>query len=228
MLRINPLFLANPDKGSNSVEQAADDIRLVVAMTGATGAVYGVRLLEVLTDTRVETHLIMSDWARKTILAETGRKPEQAIASAHRSYSPGNQAARLSSGSFITGGMVIVPCSMKTLAAIANGYSENLIHRAADVTIKEQRKLVLVVRESPLSAIHLENMLKLTRIGVTIMPPVPSFYARPKSIEEMIDHTVGRVLDQFGLERNLVRRWGETRDASWPNYLAGQQKRLRD
>jgi flavin prenyltransferase len=198
------------------MSQPIGQFRLVIGMTGATGAIYGVRLLDVLRDTPIETHLIVSEWARKTIIAETGRKPDEVLQLADRVYGANNQAARPSSGSFLTAGMIIAPCSMKTLAAIANGYSENLIHRAADVTIKEGRKLLLMVRESPLSPIHLENMLKVARAGVVVMPPVPAFYARPRTLEEMIDHTVGRALDHFGIERNLVRRWGEKRGATWP------------
>jgi 4-hydroxy-3-polyprenylbenzoate decarboxylase len=193
------------------MNQPVGQFRLTVGMTGATGAIYGVRILEVLRDTPVETHLIMSSWARKTIVAEVGRKPDEVAGLADFVYEEDNQAARLSSGSFLTGGMLVAPCSMKTLAAIANGYAENLIQRSADVCLKEGRKLLLLVRESPLNVIHLENMTRLARMGVVIMPPVPSFYARPRSLDEMIDHTVGRALDHFGIELNLVRRWGERR-----------------
>jgi 4-hydroxy-3-polyprenylbenzoate decarboxylase len=193
------------------MNQPVGQFRLTVGMTGATGAIYGVRILEVLRDTPVETHLIMSSWARKTIVAEVGRKPDEVAGLADFVYEEDNQAARLSSGSFLTGGMLVAPCSMKTLAAIANGYAENLIQRSADVCLKEGRKLLLLVRESPLNVIHLENMTRLARMGVVIMPPVPAFYARPRSLDEMIDHTVGRALDHFGIELNLVRRWGERR-----------------
>jgi len=198
------------------VNEPIGQFRLTVGMTGATGAIYGIRILEVLRDTPVETHLIMSSWARKTIVAETGRNPDEVIDMADYVYEEDNQAARLSSGSFLTGGMVVAPCSMKTLAAIANGYAENLIHRAADVSLKEGRKLLLLVRESPLNVIHLENMLRLARIGVVIMPPVPAFYARPRSLDEMVDHTVGRTLDHFGIELNLVHRWGDRRAGEPP------------
>lgn len=203
-------------EGVVGMDQPIGQFRLTVGMTGATGAIYGVRILEVLRDTPVETHLVMSSWARKTIVAETGRNPDEIRAMADHFYDVDNQAARLSSGSFLTGGMLIAPCSMKTLAAIANGYSENLIHRSADVTLKEGRKLLLMVRESPLHVIHLENMLRLARMGVVIMPPVPAFYARPRSLDEMVDHSVGRALDHFGIELNLVRRWGERRRAGLP------------
>jgi 4-hydroxy-3-polyprenylbenzoate decarboxylase len=198
------------------MNEPVGQFRLTVGITGATGAIYGVRILEVLRDTPVETHLIMSSWAKKTIIAETGRNPNEIVAMADHVYDEENQAARLSSGSFLTGGMLIAPCSMKTLAAIASGYSENLIQRAADVNIKEGRKLLLLVRESPLSVIHLENMLRLARIGIVIMPPVPAFYARPRSLDEMVDHTVGRALDHFGIELNLVRRWGDRRRVGRP------------
>ena len=158
------------------MDQPVGQFRLTVGITGATGAIYGVRMLEVLRDTPVETHVIMSEWARKTIITEVGRKPDEVLALADYVYDEANQAARLSSGSFLTGGMVVAPCSMKTLAAIATGYAESLIPRAADVCLKEGRKVLLMVREAPLSAIHLENMLKLARLGVVIMPPVPAFY----------------------------------------------------
>jgi flavin prenyltransferase len=196
---------------SIDVSGPVGQFRLAVGLTGATGAIYGVRILEVLRDTPIETHLIMSSWAKKTIVAETGRNPDDVLSMADFVYDEENQAARLSSGSFLTGGMIVAPCSMKTLAGIANGFSTNLIQRAADVTLKEGRKLLLLVRESPFNVIHLENMLKLARIGVVIMPPVPAFYARPRSLDEMVDHTVGRALDHFGVELNLVRRWGDRR-----------------
>lgn len=198
------------------MNEPVGQFRLAVGMTGATGAIYGVRALEVLRDTPVETHLVISSWAKKTIVAETGRNPSDVLAMADFVYDEKNQAARLSSGSFLTGGMMVAPCSMKTLAAIANGFSDNLIQRAADVTLKEGRKLLLLVRESPLNVIHLENMLKLARMGVVIMPPVPAFYARPRSLDEMVDHTVGRALDHFGIELNLVRRWGDRRRSDEP------------
>lgn len=182
--------------------------RLVVGMTGATGAIYGVRLLELLRDGPFETHLVASEWARKTIAIETGRRPDDVFALADRVYRVENQAAAISSGSFLTAGMVIAPCSMKTLAAIANGFADNLVARAADVTLKEQRRLVLLVRESPLNVIHLENMLTLARAGAVIVPPVPAFYAKPRDLDEMVDHTVGRLLDLFGVEHALIRRWG--------------------
>lgn len=183
--------------------------RLVIAMTGATGAAYGVRLIEALRDSPVETHVVVSEWARKTIAIETGKQPDDVLRQANRVYREHNQAAAISSGSFRTLGMVVAPCSMKTLAGIAYGFADNLIVRAAEVTLKESRKLVLLVRESPLSVIHLENMLAVARAGAVVAPPAPAFYAKPTSVEDMVDQTVGRVLDQFEIEHSLLRRWGE-------------------
>ncbi len=180
---------------------------LVVGVTGASGAVFGVRLLEVLNHARVETHLIVSKWGQRTLEHETGKSLDDLRALADHHYSPGDMGALMSSGSFPVDGMAVAPCSMRSLAAIASGLSENLIHRAADVMIKERRPLVLVVREAPLSAIHLENMLKLARLGVTILPPVPAFYNRPQSVDAIVDHTVARVLDQFGHTLDLTERW---------------------
>lgn len=182
-------------------------MRLIVGMTGATGAVYGIRLLEVLRNFGVETHLVMSPWAERTIALETDRSPEAVKSLAAVTYRPGDLAALISSGTFRTSGMVIVPCSMRTLASIASGLSDNLLVRAADVCLKEGRPLVLAVRETPLNAIHLENMLKLSRAGATIMPPVPAFYGRPASIDDLVDHFVGRLLDRFGIEHTLYRPW---------------------
>lgn len=182
-------------------------MRLVVAMTGATGAPIGIRLLEVLRELGVETHLILSDWARATIKLETDRSVNDVRGLASHSYSARDLAAGISSGSFRTDGMVICPCSMKTLSAIRIGFSDNLISRAADVTLKERRRLVLVAREAPLSEIHLENMLVVTRAGAVIFPPTVSYYARPASVEEMTDYVVGRVIDQLGIEHDLITRW---------------------
>lgn len=182
-------------------------MKLVVGMTGATGAAIGVRVLAALKDLGVETHLVISKWARATIQLETPYSVQDVIALASKTYSERDQAAAISSGSFRVDGMVIVPCSMKTLAAIRSGYGEGLIARAADVTLKEQRKLVLVPRESPLSAIHLENMLSLTRAGALMLPPMPAFYNNPATVDDIIDHTVARILDQFGLDHQLAKRW---------------------
>jgi len=183
-------------------------VRLVVAMTGASGAVYGVRLLQALAARDVEVHLILSRTARAIIPRETPATVEQVAALAARTYTEDELGAPPASGSFRHRGMIIAPCSMKTLAGIASGYAANLIQRAADVTIKEQRRLVLLPRETPLSAIHLENMLKLARLGVVIMPPIPAFYLRPATLDEAVDQTVGRVLDFFDLAPPGLPRWG--------------------
>jgi len=182
-------------------------MRIVVGITGATGAVYGVRLLDALGELGVERHLVVSRWAEVTILKETGQSARELAAKASVVHSRKNQAACIASGSFRHDGMIVAPCSMRTLAAIRCGGAEGLIPRAADVTLKERRRLVLVVRETPLNDIHLENMLALSRMGAVIAPPVPAFYNNPQTIDDLIDHTVGRVLDLFGLEHPTLRRW---------------------
>ncbi|SDQ15789.1 UbiX family flavin prenyltransferase [Actinopolyspora saharensis] len=182
-------------------------MRLVVAMTGATGAVLGIRLLEALGDLGVETHLVVSRWARATIVQETGHTVDEVTEMASTVYRPEDQGAVPSSGSFRCDGMVVAPCSMKTLAGIRSGYGEDLVARAADVTLKERRRLVLLARETPLSAIHLENMLELTRMGAIVLPPTPAFYNRPASVADIVEHVVARTLDQFGLELPTARRW---------------------
>ncbi|WP_455815211.1 non-oxidative hydroxyarylic acid decarboxylases subunit B [Pseudomonas graminis] len=189
-------------------------MKLVVGMTGATGAAIGVRVLTALRDLGVETHLIISKWARATIQMETPYSVQDVSALAAKTYSEHDQAAAISSGSFRVDGMIVVPCSMKTLAGIRSGYGDGLITRAADVTLKEQRKLVLVPRESPLNAIHLENMLALTRAGALMLPPMPAFYNNPTSVDDIIDHTVSRILDQFGLENDVAKRWNGPRPSS--------------
>jgi flavin prenyltransferase len=176
-------------------------------MTGATGTIYGVRLLERLREAGVETHLVISRWGARTLIHETPYSREQVEALASVTYAPADMGAAISSGSFRTDGMIVAPCSAKTLAAIAHGYGDNLIHRAADVVIKERRRLVLVVREAPLSDIHLENMLKLSRMGAVILPPMPAFYTSPMTLDDVVDQTVARVLDQFGLEASGTPRW---------------------
>jgi flavin prenyltransferase len=187
--------------------------RLIVAITGATGTVFGVRLLEMLQETDVETHLIMSRWAARTLVLETSYTVEQVEALATRVYPLADQGAAVSSGSFLTLGMVVVPCSMRTLAAIAHGLGDNLIHRAADVILKERRKLVLAVREAPLSDIHLENMLKLSRMGVVICPPMPAFYNKPQSLDDLVNYTAARLLDQLGIHLDVRNRWTGMRQA---------------
>ena len=182
-------------------------MKIIVGMTGATGAIYGVRLLERLREAGAESHLVISRWGARTLLHETSYSREQVEALATVNYAPGDMGAAISSGSFRTDGMVVAPCSAKTLAAIAHGFGENLVHRAADVVLKERRKLVLVVREAPLSDIHLENMLKLSRMGSVVLPPMPAFYNHPRTVDDVVEHTVSRVLDQFGLDVSGVERW---------------------
>jgi len=183
--------------------------RLIVAITGATGALYGVRLLERLREASVETHLVISPWGRRTLIHETTYTVDHVQRLATVSYVPTDQGAAISSGSFLTMGMAIVPCSMRTLAAVAHGLGDNLIHRAADVVLKERRRLLLAPREAPLSDIHLENMLKLSRMGVIICPPMPGFYQKPESIDDIVNHSVVRMLDQFGIHTDNSGRWGE-------------------
>jgi len=193
-------------------------MRLIVGITGATGVIYGVRLLERLREAGVETHLVISRWGVRTLLHETPYSREQVEALAHTAYAPNDMGAAISSGSFQTAGMIVAPCSVRTLGAIAHGFGDSLIHRAADVVLKEKRRLLLGVREAPLSEIHLENMLRLARMGAVILPPVPAFYTNPRSLADIVEHTVARMLDQFGIEVPGVERWtgemgvGEARD----------------
>ena len=182
-------------------------MRVIVGITGATGALYGIRLLERLRDAGAETHLVISRWGARTLLHETTWSRERVEALATMTYAPADMSAVISSGSFRTDGMVIAPCSAKTLAAVAHGFGDNLIHRAADVVLKERRKLVLVVREAPLSDLHLENMLRLSRMGAVILPPMPAFYNHPRTIDDVVDHTVARILDQFSIEVSPAVRW---------------------
>jgi flavin prenyltransferase len=191
-----------------------DRRRIIVAITGATGTIYGVRLLEILQGSEIETHLVMSKWAARTLVHETSYTVEQVQALAAHVYPLADQGAAISSGSFITAGMVVVPCSMRTLAAIAHGLGDNLIHRAADVILKERRRLVLAVREAPLSEIHLENMLKLSRMGVVIVPPVPAFYSKPQTIDDVVNYTVARLLDQLDIHLDVPNRWIGLREVS--------------
>lgn len=183
----------------------ADPRRLIVGITGASGSIYGVRLLEMLRDTDIETHLVMSRWGARTLVHETRYTPEQVQRLADVAHPPTDQGASISSGSFVTMGMVVAPCSARTLAAIAHGLGDTLVHRAADVVLKERRKLVLAVREAPLHEIHLENMLKLSRMGVVIAPPVPAFYCIPSSLDEIVNYTAARLLDQFGIHVDMAR-----------------------
>jgi len=181
--------------------------KIIVAITGASGAIYGIRLLAILRECNIETHLIISKSANLTIATETSFSIGDIKKLASYAYHPSDIGAKISSGSFKVNGMIIAPCSMKTLSAIASGMENDLITRSAAVIIKEQKKLALMVRETPLSAIHLENMLKLARIGVAICPPVPAFYNNPATLDDIINHSVARILDLFNIETNLVKRW---------------------
>lgn len=186
--------------------------RLIVAITGASGTVYGIRILQVLRQLDVETHLVISPAGQLTRDYETDVTREQLEGLACVVHRPGDIGAAISSGSFVTEGMVVAPCSMRSLAEIANGMSTSLVTRAADVVLKERRPLVLMTREAPLSLIHLRNMVAVTEAGATVFPPAPGFYSGPATIEDLVDHTVGRVLDQFGMHTDVYPRWtGGTR-----------------
>ncbi len=188
--------------------------RLIVGLSGASGAIYGVRLLQVLRNVAdVETHLVMSQAARQTLSLETDLSLRDVQALADVVHDARDIAASISSGSFKTAGMVILPCSIKTLSGIVNSYTDTLVTRAADVVLKEGRKLVLVPRETPLSTIHLENMLALSRMGVAMVPPMPAYYNHPQTADDITQHIVTRVLDQFGLEHKKARRWNGLREA---------------
>ena len=180
---------------------------LIVGITGASGVIYGIRLLEVLKTKEIETHLIISEAGEINIRHETDWKLEDVKELANYSYDINDIGARLASGSFKRDGMIVAPCTVKTMSALANSYAENLLIRAGDVTLKERKNLVLLVRETPLHIGHLRNMERLTEMGAIIMPPVPAFYHRPKTIEDIIDHTIGKLLDVFGIEHNLFQRW---------------------
>ncbi len=181
--------------------------QIIVAITGASGAIYGVRLLKALKDAKVTVHLTISPAAEINLKLETGMTTDELSKLSKHVYPATDLAAPISSGSFPIDGMVIVPCSTKTLAAIANGYSDNLITRAADVTLKERRTLVLVPRETPLNQIHLKNMLTLARAGAIILPASPGFYHTPKKIDELVDHIVGKIMDALHIEHSLYKRW---------------------
>lgn len=183
--------------------------RLVVGISGASGVIYGVRLLQILRELPIEIYLVMSKSAEVTLAYETDLKVAQVRALAHHCHNITDMAAPLSSGSFKTLGMVVAPCSVRSVAEMASGVTTSLLTRAADVILKERRRLVLMVRETPLHLGHLRNLSALTEMGAIIAPPVPAFYNRPKTLEEMIDHNLGRVLDLFGLDTGKVKRWGE-------------------
>ena len=181
--------------------------KIVIGFSGASGIIYGIRLLEVLHSVDIQTFLIVSEWAKKNIEIETDKTLEYVKSLSSINYDNSKLDASVSSGSFLHDGMVIVPCSMKSLSSIANGYDDTLISRAASVTLKESRKLILVPRETPLSRIHLENMIKLQDAGAIILPAMPGFYHKPSTINEIVDHLVGKILDQLKIKHDLFRRW---------------------
>jgi flavin prenyltransferase len=187
----------------------AEPSRLIVGISGASGVIYGVRLLQALKKIPVESHLVMTRTAEVTLAHETRLKVAEVRRLADATYRVDDLAAAISSGSFRTIGMIVAPCSMRSLGEIANGITSNLLTRAADVVLKERRKLVLMARETPLHAIHLRNMLALAEMGAIIAPPVPAFYNKPESLDDIIDHSVGRVLDLFDIETDLPHRWRE-------------------
>jgi polyprenyl P-hydroxybenzoate/phenylacrylic acid decarboxylase-like protein len=201
--------MTGDDRSTGAGPEAAPR-RLVVGITGSSAPQLGIRLLEKLRGIpEVQTHLVLSNGAKRSIELEAGVDPEQVEKLADVSYPASDLAAAISSGSFLTAGMVVMPCSMRTLSAIATGNSADLLTRAADVTLKERRRLVLVTRETPLNLIHIRNMESATLAGATIFPPVMAFYHQPKSIDDLLDHAVGKVLDQFGIAHRLFRRWGD-------------------
>ena len=183
--------------------------RLIVGISGASGVVYGLRTLQLLRNAGVETHLVMSKTSEITFAHETDIKIAEVKAAAHTTYRIDDMAASIASGGFRTAGMIVAPCSIRSMSEIATGATSTLLTRAADVTLKERRRLVLMVRETPLHAGHLRTMASLSEMGAIIAPPVPAFYAKPRSIEDMVDQTVGRVLDLFDIDVGIVRRWGE-------------------
>lgn len=187
-------------------------MKLIVGITGGSGVIYGIKLLEALFELDIKSHLIISEWGEKTIRIETNFTIEYVRSLASVNYDPHNMASEISSGSFISDGMVIIPCSMKTLSSISNGYDDNLISRAADVCLKETRRLVIVPRETPLSRIHLVNMLRLNKAGAVLLPAMPGFYHKPESVDDLVNHIVGKVLDQFRIPNNAFKRWARSVD----------------
>jgi 4-hydroxy-3-polyprenylbenzoate decarboxylase len=190
--------------------------RVIVGITGATGAIFGLRALQGFAAAGLETHLVLSKWGLQTVEHETGHTLKDLQAIATVVHGTNNMAATISSGSFRTLGMVVAPCSMRTAASIAHGNGDSLVQRAADVVLKEKRRLVLVARETPLSEVHLENLLKLARMGVTVLPPMPAFYNRPASIDDLVNHVVARVLDQFDIDAAFAKRWDGQMDHCSP------------
>lgn len=192
--------------------------RIVIGIAGASGVIYGVKMLEYLRESDYETHLIISEAGKLNIRIETDYNPEDVAAMADFTYDHKNVAAAPASGSFLTEGMVVVPCTVKTLSGIANSYTENLLVRAADVSLKEKRKLVLVVRETPLHKGHLRLMSQAADLGAHILPPVPSFYHMPKTINDIIDQTIGKVFDYMGIQHDLFKRWGQDSQGEIPRH----------
>jgi 4-hydroxy-3-polyprenylbenzoate decarboxylase len=182
-------------------------MRLIVGISGATGSIYGIRLLEILKQKKIETHLVISSTSKEIILQETPYSVKEVEALASHVHENSDLDASISSGSFKTDGMIVIPCSIKTLSGIAHSYDENLLIRAADVTLKERRRLVLVVRETPFHLGHLELMVQASRVGAILFPPMPAFYFHPKTIDDLVNHSVGKVLDLFGIDHHLFNRW---------------------
>lgn len=182
-------------------------MNIIIAITGATGVVYGIRLLEVLKETKHKRHLVISPWGEKNIKIETDYTIKKVKSLATYNYSYYNLGALIASGSFLSDAMIVIPCSMKTLSAIASGYTDNLINRAVDVILKEKRKLIIVPRETPLNIIHLQNMITVANVGGIILPPIPAFYYNPKSVDDVINHTIGKILDQLNIKNEFFFRW---------------------
>jgi flavin prenyltransferase len=214
---LNRRYVAPADFTEADLEEEPGPRRLIVGISGASGVIYGVRLLELLRPLPIETHLVITRAAEVALAVETDLKPAAVRALADVAHAIGDIAAPISSGSFRTMGMVVAPCSIRSMAEIASGVTTTLLSRAADVALKERRRLVLLVRETPLHTGHLRTMTALSEMGAVIAPPVPAFYAKPQSLAEMIDQTLGRVLDLFGLETGRVRRWGEAAVAGAPS-----------
>lgn len=186
-----------------------DRPRIIVGISGASGAIYGIRMLEALQHLGIESHLVMTRAAELTITQETGFKPAEVAAKADVRHAIGNVGASIASGSFRTLGMVVAPCSIRSLSEIASGVTGNLLTRAADVQLKERRRLVLMLRETPFHLGHIRSMAAVTEMGAIVAPPVPAFYIKPQTIDDLVDHAVGRALDLLGVDSGLVRRWGE-------------------
>ena len=180
-------------------------MNIIVAITGSTGVIYGIRLLEAIKETKHKSHLIISPWGEKNVIIETSYTIKKVKSLADYNYDYYNLGALIASGSYLNDAMVVIPCSMKTLSAIASGYTDNLINRAIDVTLKEKRKLIIVPRETPLNIIHLQNMITVAKAGGIILPPIPAFYYKPKSVDDIINHTIGKILDQLNIKNNFFR-----------------------